>query len=41
MRILNTDELMSHGNMRGRAALVQILEAGMQAADPVFVVKGR
>ena len=34
MRILNTDELISHGNVRGREALVQILEAGMQAADP-------
>ena len=34
MRILNSDQLISHGNVRGREALVQILEAGMQAADP-------
>ena len=34
MRILNPDALMSHGNQRGRAAMVQILEAGLQAADP-------
>ena len=34
MRILNPDALMAHGNQRGRAAMVQILEAGLQAADP-------
>jgi glycerate-2-kinase len=34
VRILNADTLVSHGNVRGRKALVQILEAGLQAADP-------
>jgi hypothetical protein len=34
MRILNPNILASHGNRRGREALVQILEAGLQAADP-------
>ncbi len=34
MRILNHDALTSHGNRRGRQAIVEILEAGLQAADP-------
>lgn len=34
MRILNQDALRSHGNVAGRQALVEILEAGLQAADP-------
>jgi glycerate 2-kinase len=34
MRIRNSDDLTSHGNTAGRAALVDILEAGLQAADP-------
>ena len=34
MRILNADTLTSHGNFAGRKAVVEILEAGMQAADP-------
>lgn len=34
MRILNADALTSHGNIAGRKAVVEILEAGMQAADP-------
>jgi glycerate-2-kinase len=33
-RILNTETLTSHGNVRGRKALVEILEAGLQASDP-------
>jgi glycerate-2-kinase len=33
-RILNAETLTSHGNVRGRKALVEILEAGLQAADP-------
>ncbi len=33
-RILNADVLTSHGNVAGRKALVAILEAGLQAADP-------
>ena len=34
MRILNPGALSSHGNRRGRRDLVQILEAGLRAADP-------
>src|SRR5512139_15458 len=34
MRIRNKDALLSTGNRRGREAMVQILEAGLQAADP-------
>lgn len=34
MRILNADTLTSHGNIQGRKAVVEILEAGLQAADP-------
>jgi len=33
-RILNAANLVAHGNIPGRQALVQILEAGLQAADP-------
>lgn len=33
-RILNAATLTSHGNIAGREALLQILEAGLQAADP-------
>ena len=36
MRILNADTLASHGNRRGREAMVEILEAGLQAADPYY-----
>ena len=34
MRILNPESLASHGNIQGRRAIVEILEAGLQAADP-------
>ena len=34
MRILNQNALTAHGNVAGRTALVAILEAGLQAADP-------
>jgi glycerate-2-kinase len=34
MRILNQDALVSHGHVRGRKAIVEILEAGLEAADP-------
>ncbi len=34
MIIKNTRELVSHGNVKGRQAVLQILEAGLQAADP-------
>lgn len=33
-RILNSDTLVSHGNIEGREAVLEILEAGLQAADP-------
>jgi glycerate 2-kinase len=33
-RILNTEELLSHGNVAGRKAMVEILEAGLRAANP-------
>jgi len=33
-RILNAANLLEHGNIAGRQALVRILEAGLQAADP-------
>jgi glycerate 2-kinase len=35
-RILNASTLTSHGNVAGRRALVEILEAGLQAADPYY-----
>ena len=34
MRILNADALTSHGNIPARKAILEILEAGLQAADP-------
>ena len=34
MRIQNKETLLSTGNRPGREAMVQILEAGLQAADP-------
>lgn len=33
-RILNAEELVSHGNRKGRRAVLEILEAGLAAADP-------
>jgi glycerate 2-kinase len=33
-RILNAETLTGHGNVAGRKAIVEILEAGLQAADP-------
>ncbi|MBN1856249.1 MAG: DUF4147 domain-containing protein [Dehalococcoidia bacterium] len=36
MRIQNLEALTSHGNTTGRAALLQIVEAGLQAADPYW-----
>jgi len=33
-RIVNAEALTSHGHVEGRQAMVQILEAGLQAADP-------
>ena len=34
MIIKNAEELTSHGNVSGRKAVLEILEAGLQAADP-------
>ncbi len=34
MVIRNASELAQHGNIEGRRAVLQILEAGLQAADP-------
>jgi glycerate 2-kinase len=39
MRILNAGTLTGHGNVAGRQAVVEILEAGMQAADPYEAVR--
>ncbi|MFW6056069.1 MAG: glycerate kinase type-2 family protein [Chloroflexota bacterium] len=36
MRITNSESLKSHGNRTGRRAIVDILEAGLQAADPYW-----
>ena len=36
MRILNRDTLVSHGNVQGRKAAIDILEAGLVAADPYY-----
>jgi len=36
MRITNPEPLKSHGNIAGRQAVVDILEAGLQAADPYW-----
>ena len=35
-RILNGGTLTSHGNVAGRKALVEILEAGLRASDPYY-----
>lgn len=34
MRIENRETLASHGNRQGREAMLDILEAGLEAADP-------
>jgi glycerate-2-kinase len=45
-RILNAADLTSHGNVAGRKAMVEILEAGLEATDPypntlkLFKIKG-
>ncbi len=38
-RILNAAELTSHGHAQGRKIVLEILEAGMRAADPYFAMK--
>ena len=35
-RILNVESLTSHGNVAGRRALIEILEAGLLASDPYY-----
>ncbi len=35
-RILNVESLPSHGNVAGRQALIEILEAGLLASDPYY-----
>ena len=37
-RILNSDVLTNHGDRKGRSDMFQILEAGMEAADPYYNV---
>ncbi len=39
MIIKNRDELLSHGNVEGRRAVLDILEAGLHAADPYWNVR--
>ena len=34
LRIQNMENLMSHGNIRGRKDMLEILEAGLEASDP-------
>ncbi len=36
MRITNADTLLSHGNVAGRRAVLEILEAGLHASDPYY-----
>lgn len=36
MRILNADQLVSHGNTKLRQHVLQILETGLTAADPYW-----
>jgi len=38
-RILNKEDLTSHGNVEGRKLVLEILEAGMRAADPYYGMK--
>ncbi len=35
-RILNPEMLVNHRNVRARRAMVEILEAGLQASDPYY-----
>lgn len=39
MRIKNREGLSSHGNIKGRKIILDILEAGMEAADPYYNTK--
>ena len=33
-RITNVEQLVTHGNVKGRRDMVEILEAGLRASDP-------
>ena len=33
-RITNVDQLISHGNLKGRKDMIEMLETGLRAADP-------
>ena len=33
-RLINREELTSHGNIEGRRIMAEIMDAGMCAADP-------
>lgn len=37
-RILNADTVTSHGHVEGRKMMLEILEAGIQAADPYYAM---
>lgn len=39
MRILNREQITSHGNVDGRRKMIDILEAGLKAADPFYNTK--
>ncbi len=39
MRILNQDVLNGHGNVEGRRIITDLLEAGLEAADPYYNTK--
>ena len=34
MRVLNSEQILSHGNINGRKDIMEILEAGLRATDP-------
>ncbi|MGL5514633.1 MAG: DUF4147 domain-containing protein, partial [Sporomusa sp.] len=36
MRIINSDNLKNHGNQEGREKIIEMMEAGLQAADPYY-----
>lgn len=39
MRILNMEKLLSHGNVKGRRDVLDILDVGLTASDPYFNAK--
>ena len=40
MRIKNKESLKSHGNIKGRAIVTELLDAGLDSIDPYLRVKG-